>query len=77
MEVKVYVQPKPTILDPQGQAVAGALRQLGFEVNDVRVGKEIIVDIATEDEEEALEMARSMCRKLLANPVIEDFSCQI
>ena len=73
MQVKVYVQLKKGILDPQGKAVAGGLRQLGFEVTDVRVGRELVLDIPAENKEQALSRAREMCRTLLANPVTEDF----
>lgn len=73
MQVKVYVQLKKGILDPQGKAVAGGLRQLGFDVDDVRVGRELVLDIPAETKEQALAVAQEMCRKLLANPVTEDF----
>ncbi len=75
MEVRIYIQPKPGILDPQGSAVAAALRHLGFSVTDTRVGKEIIVTVDANSAGEALSMANEMCRKLLANPVTENFRC--
>lgn len=77
MEVRVYVQLKAGILDPQGKAVAGALRQLGFALNDARVGREIILDVDAGDGNQALALAEEMCGKLLANPVIEDFRCEL
>lgn len=77
MEVRVYVQLKDGILDPQGKAVAGALQQLGFGVNGARVGKEIILDIEAANGQQALALAEEMCRKLLTNPVIEDFRCRL
>ncbi len=76
-EVRVYIQLKQGILDPQGKAVAGALQQLGFPVNNARVGKEIILEIEAENDQQALELAEEMCRKLLANPVVEDFRCTL
>ncbi|MTI95954.1 MAG: phosphoribosylformylglycinamidine synthase subunit PurS [Firmicutes bacterium] len=77
MWVKISVQLKSGILDPQGKAVAGALAELGFDVDAVRVGKEIIVDIPAENGEAALEQGRRMAAKLLANPVTEDYHCQL
>ena len=73
--VKVYVTLKRGVLDPQGSAVARSLRSLGYdEVADVRLGKFIEVALA-EGVPEAEEKKRieEMCRKLLANTVIEDF----
>jgi phosphoribosylformylglycinamidine synthase len=68
------VKPRPGLLDPQGKAIHGALRSLGWpEVDEVRVGKAIYVDVDAASEEDALDKATAMCRKLLANPVTEDF----
>lgn len=77
MKVNVYVQLKEGILDPQGKAVAGGLRQLGFEVRDVRVGRELVLDIPAKSQEQALDIAEEMCRKLLANPVTEDYRLEL
>ncbi|MEO8945077.1 MAG: phosphoribosylformylglycinamidine synthase subunit PurS [Gemmatimonadaceae bacterium] len=75
--VPVQVVPRPGILDPQGAAVVGALRTLGFDsVIDVRVGRFITVDVNAEDPAHAADLVRSMCEKLLANPVIEDFTLE-
>jgi len=72
--VPVQIVPRPGILDPQGAAVVGALRTLGFEtVQDVRIGRFITVDVSADTPQAATESVRSMCSKLLANPVIEDF----
>ena len=69
--VVVEVMPKPEILDPQGKAVHGALPRLGFSgVNDVRAGKLIELDLAEGTSDSDIE---EMCRKLLANTVIENF----
>jgi phosphoribosylformylglycinamidine synthase len=66
---------KPEILDPQGQAVAGALPRLGVTgVAAVRIGKRIEIDFAGEPD---LEQARQIADKLLANPVIEDFTIRV
>lgn len=72
--VPVQIIPRPGILDPQGAAVAGALRTLGFDnIADIRVGRFITVDVKATDAQDATGMVRRMCEKLLANPVIEDF----
>lgn len=70
----VYVTLKPSILDPQGNAVQSGLNSLGFNnVKDVRVGKYLEVTIEAEDKPSALEQIEEMCTKLLANPVIENY----
>ncbi len=62
------------MLDPQGKAVADALHTLGFKsVEDVHVGRHIVVELAAKNASEAETQARSMCERLLANPVTEDF----
>lgn len=71
MKARVFVTLKPGVLDPQGKAIHHALEGLGFSgVHDVRAGKLIELDLAdgTEDDE-----ITDMCRKLLANTVIENF----
>ena len=71
MKVRVHVSLKPGVLDPQGRAVHHALEGLGFEgVEDVRVGRLIELDVADSTSDSALE---EMCRKLLANMVIENY----
>lgn len=73
-KVEVLVVPRPGLLDPQGKAVHHALSSLGWSsVKDVRVGKAIHLDVMAETAEGAAEGAEEMCRKLLANPVTEDF----
>lgn len=74
-QVIVTVMPKQGVLDPQGQAVAGALGQLGFAgVGDVRIGKRIELEIAGDD---PAGQARAMCEQLLANSLIEDYSVEV
>lgn len=73
----IRVRPKPEIRDPQGEAVAGALRSLGMDVADVRTGKEIVVSFAAEDETAAHAAANRMGDELLANPVIEVFAVEV
>lgn len=72
----VYVTFKAGVLDPQGEAVRGALSSLGFKgVNDVRVGK--FIEIELEDTDDILAELERMCQDLLANPVIEDYRIEI
>ena len=71
MKARVFITLKPGVLDPQGKAIHHALEGLGFSgVNDVRAGKLIELDVAAETKDSDLE---AMCRKLLANTVIENF----
>ena len=71
MKARVFVTLKPGVLDPQGKAIHHALEGLGFSgVNDVRAGKLIELDLADGTSDEDIE---AMCRKLLANTVIENF----
>ena len=71
MKARVLVTLKPGVLDPQGKAIHHALEGLGFNgVNDVRAGKLIELDLAEDVADAAIE---EMCRKLLANMVIENF----
>ena len=72
--VVVDVMLKPEILDPQGQAIARKLPQLGFEgVVAVRQGKRFEVELEGEADEAALKQVEKIAEKLLANPVIENF----
>ena len=73
--VLVRITLRPSILDPQGKAIAHALGELGLAgVQDVRTGKHIALTIEAASEADAEALARTACEKLLANPVTEDFS---
>jgi phosphoribosylformylglycinamidine synthase len=73
--LEIRIKPRPGLLDPQGKAIHGALHSLGWpDVEDVRVGKVIYMDLEAESAESAVAAAEAMCRKLLANPVTEDFA---
>jgi len=77
-EVEVRITPRPGLLDPQGNAVANALRSLEFPgVGDVRVGRLIRIALAAATAEAARDEADRMCRKLLANPVTEDYTLEV
>lgn len=78
LTAKVVVTPKPVVNDPQGVTVRQGLASLGFgEVSDVRVGKYIEVSLEAQSEHEARQRVEEMCRQLLANHVIEDYSFDI
>jgi len=75
---KVYVTLKPTVNDPQGLTIKGALHNLGFtSVEDVRAGKYMAIQIKENNLTKASEQADEMCRKLLANPVIENYRFEL
>jgi phosphoribosylformylglycinamidine synthase len=78
MKARVHVTLKNGVLDPQGKAIAGALGHLGFSgINEVRQGKYIELDLAEPDREKARAQVDAMCRQLLANTVIENYSIEI
>jgi phosphoribosylformylglycinamidine synthase subunit PurS len=76
VKATVVVRPKQGILDPQGEAVGGSLRKLGFSVGQVRVGRVIDVDVDAQREDEARAQVERMCADLLANPLIESYEIQ-
>jgi phosphoribosylformylglycinamidine synthase len=77
VKVRVLVRLKPGILDVQGAAVKRALGGLGFtEVGDLRVGKMIEVEVDAPNPTDARARVDQMCRKLLANPVLEDYTIE-
>ncbi len=78
MKIRVDVMLKQGVLDPQGKAIARALQGMGFsEVQDVRAGKVIELEIAESDPAAAQSKAKSMAEKLLANMVIEDYRIHV
>ncbi len=78
MKARVHITLKPGVLDPQGRAIAHALKTLGFEgVEDVRQGKYIELDIAETDADRARATVEAMCDKLLANTVIENYAVEL
>jgi phosphoribosylformylglycinamidine synthase len=77
-EVEVRITPRAGLLDPQGNAVAGALASLGFAgVDEVHVGRLLVLRLEAAAEDEARDMAERMCRRLLANPVTEDYRLSV
>ena len=74
MKARVHVTLKSGVLDPQGKAIGHALEALGFEgVGEVRQGKVIEIDLVEEDPRKARKQVEEMCRRLLANTVIENY----
>ncbi|KAB2914242.1 MAG: phosphoribosylformylglycinamidine synthase subunit PurS [Bacteroidetes bacterium] len=75
---EINVMPHKNLLDPQGKAVTGGIHSLGMnEINNVRVGKRITLEIDADTETAAREKAETICKKLLANPVMEYFEVAV
>jgi phosphoribosylformylglycinamidine synthase subunit PurS len=77
MKATVLVRPKGGILDPQGEAVQGSLRQLGFPVGGARVGRLVDLEVDAATPEDARAQVERMCHELLANPLIESFEIEV
>ncbi len=77
MRATVLVRPKAGILDPQGQAVESSLRQLGFAVDEARVGRVVDLEVEGSDAEAARAEVERMCEQLLANPLIESYEIEL
>jgi phosphoribosylformylglycinamidine synthase PurS subunit len=78
MKARVFVMPKEGVLDPQGKAIGHALGTLGFKgVGEVRQGKVIELEVAESDQAKARVQLDEMCKKLLANTVIESYRVEI
>jgi phosphoribosylformylglycinamidine synthase subunit PurS len=76
--VQVHIMPLKELLDPQGKAVLGGLKNLGLSsVEDVRVGKHISLQIEAASQEEAKSIAEEASKKLLANPVMEFYEIEV
>lgn len=78
MKAKIHITLKNGVLDPQGRAIAGALHNMGFaEVEDVRQGKYIEVQVKETDRKKAEAAIEKMCASLLANTVVENYSYEL
>jgi phosphoribosylformylglycinamidine synthase PurS subunit len=75
--VQVKVMPLKELLDPQGKAVMGGLRNLGITIGDVRIGKNIQLQVEASSSEEAKKIAEDASSKLLANPVMEYYEISV
>ena len=75
---EVNIRPRPDILDPQGDAVGKALANLGFQgLDSVKVGRYLILDVVADGPEAGRQAVEDMCRKLLANPITEDYELKV
>ena len=78
MKVQVHTTLKEGVLDPQGKAVEAALNNLGFSgINKIRQGKLFDIDLDTDSKEEAEKLTIAICKVLLANMVIEDYTVKV
>jgi phosphoribosylformylglycinamidine synthase subunit PurS len=77
MRATVLVRPKQGILDPQGQAVESSLRQLGFAVDEARIGRVVDIEVDAADAAAARAEVERMCEQLLANPLIESYEIEL
>ncbi len=78
MKAHVWVMPKPTVLDPQGQTIQNALALLGYaQVRDVRQGKFFVLELDGISREDAQKQVERIAREVLTNPVIEEFRFEI
>ena len=72
---EVVISLRPGLLDPQGKAVEGSLPAMGWtNVSDVRIGKHVVLTVEADSRDAAREQVEDMTRRLLSNPVIEDFT---
>jgi phosphoribosylformylglycinamidine synthase len=77
VKATVLVRPKPGILDPQGEAVQRSLQQLGFPVEDARVGRVVDLELDFGDADRTRAELERMCEQLLANPLIESYEISV
>jgi len=74
LQAEIYITLKKTVSDPQGLTIKHGLESLGFEsLEEVRIGKLVIIKLDTDDQKAAESELDQMCKKLLANPIIEDY----
>ena len=78
LRVEIYITFKRTVSDPQGQTVKHALESLGYkDLADVRTGKLVVIKLNFKNKKRAEQEINEMCKKLLANPIIEEYSFNI
>ena len=77
VKITVFITPKKTVLDPQGETVGHAMVSLGYAATSVRVGKTVTFDIEAEDSPDFRKSLDKLCYDLLSNPVIEDYRYEI
>ena len=77
-EVKITIDLKPTVNNPEGLTIKSSLENLGFSnLNSVRVGKNIVIKIDSANKDEVISQVEEMCKKLLSNPIIEQYEFEI
>ena len=75
---EINVMPLKALLDPQGKAVSNSMKNIGFqEIENVRIGKHITLEIESNSKEKAMEKVNEACNKILANPIMEGFEYTI
>ena len=73
--VQINIMPQKALLDPQGKAVLNSTKKIGFtEVQNVRIGKNVEVELEANDEKNAVEIVDNLCQKILINPIIEYYT---
>lgn len=79
LETEIYVTLKKVVSDPQGLTIKHALESIGYQkvVKDVRIGKLISIKLETKDRNKAKKIVNEMCKKLLSNPIIEDYQFRL
>jgi len=75
---KINVMPQKALLDPQGRAVSGSMKNLDLpEITNVRIGKHITLEVEAASREDAFQKVDTACRKLLSNPIMETYDFQL
>lgn len=77
IKIKVIQYLKDDIKDPEGNEVRKALVRFGFPVENVSIGREIMVDVNVDSADEAKQLVDEMCQKLLVNPILHDYSVEV
>ena len=77
MRVQVTIRRRAQISDPQGAAVGKGLRDLGYDVSEVRIDRNVILEVTGTDETSVRSAVTEMCERLLANPVMEDYEIEL
>jgi phosphoribosylformylglycinamidine synthase PurS subunit len=77
VKATVLVRPKDGILDPQGEAVRGSLRKLGFDVQSARIGRIVDLELEVDGSSDPRSQVERMCAELLANPLIESYEIRL
>ena len=77
-KAEIDIMPLKTLLDPQGKAVTSSMSNIGLsEINNVRIGKHITMEVEAEDRDIASEKVKDACEKLLANQIMEDYNFSV